>query len=451
MKKISGIAASLLFMSVLSFAKESKITFDQTGGIAEIISQIKQVPSDSIPVPELSGSPAKKVPELKKWTVMFYMANDNDTEEWGVYELDALEAVGSSPMVNIVAQLDRAKGFVGTESNDGDWTGARRFYVTKDPQSEVGQTQEQFYNTPHISPVIEDMGAVNMASTAVLRDFIMWGMKNYPAEHYALVMMSHGTGYRNEEFAVKATNYDDAGGSMATSSIKDALKNLPYKLDLIDFKACLMGMIETAYEVKDYAAYMTATEEMSWTPAWPAEKVMKELVENPDMSGSDLSRRIVYHYGDYMDNDPQHKPHPNATYSAIDLVQVEALAKTLDTLAGTMMSGMSAVKPMIKDARAKTQRYYFPWHVDLQNFAELLAGAAQDETLKNAALKVVEQNKKAVLAEYHGPKSAGSRGLAIYFPSDYPRGGYTNGLGFVKNYGWDEFVNKFLEKDASSR
>lgn len=451
MKKLSGIVASLLFVPALGFANENKITFDQTGGITEIISQAKQVAPDLIPVPASSIRPEEKVSKVKKWTVMFYMACDNDTEEWGVYEIDALEAVGSSPQVNIVAQLDRAKGFVGSESNDGDWTGAKRFYITKDPQSEVGQTQEEIYYTPHVSQVMEDLGEVNMANPGVLRDFVMWGMKNYPAERYALIMMSHGTGYRDGEFAVKATNYDDTGGSMATSAIKDALKNLPFKLDLIDFKACLMGMIETAYEIKDYAKYMTATEEMSWTPCWSAEKVMKELVENPNMSGSDISRRIVYHYGDYMDNDPQHNPHPNATYSAIDLVQVEELAKTLDALAGTMMSGMPAVKPKIKEARAKTQRYHFPWHVDLQHFAGLLAGTTQDETLKNAALKVVEQNKKAVFAEYHGSKSAGSRGLAIYFPSDYPRGGYTNSLGFVKNYGWDEFVNKFLERDASSR
>jgi hypothetical protein len=379
------------------------------------------------------------------------MACDNDTEEWGVYEIDALESVGSTPQVNIIAQLDRAKGFVGGESNDGDWTGAKRFYITKDPKSEVGQTQEEIYYTPHVSQVIEDLGEVNMADPKVLRDFIIWGMKNYPSEHYALIMMSHGTGYRNGEFAVKAINYDDTGGSMATSAIKYALKDLPFMLDLIDFKACLMGMIEVAYEIKDYAKYMTATEEMSWTPCWPAEKVMKELVENPNMSGLDLSKRIVYHYGDYMDNDPQHDPHPDVTYSAIDLSQIEELAKSLDILAETMMSSMSTTKPEIKEARAKTQQYHFPWHVDIQHFTELYATTTQDETLKNAALKVKEQNKKAIFAEYHGPKSAGSNGLAIYFPSDHPRGGYTNSLGFVANYRWDEFVKKFLEKYVFSQ
>jgi hypothetical protein len=64
------------------------------------------------------------------WTVMLYMdADDQVLEEDILIDLNEVEKVGSTDRVRIVAQLDRFKGGF---SGDGDWTGARRYYITQD-------------------------------------------------------------------------------------------------------------------------------------------------------------------------------------------------------------------------------------------------------------------------------------------------------------------------------
>ena len=69
----------------------------------------------------------------KKWTVMVYMAADNDLEYFGVEDLNEMERVGSTEDVNMIVQFDRHPRSDSTYSgSNGDWKDTRRFYVQKD-------------------------------------------------------------------------------------------------------------------------------------------------------------------------------------------------------------------------------------------------------------------------------------------------------------------------------
>jgi len=46
--------------------------------------------------------------------------------------------------------------------------------------------------------MIEDLGETNTGDPKVLSDFILWGAKNYPAEHYLVVVWNHGAGWDDE-------------------------------------------------------------------------------------------------------------------------------------------------------------------------------------------------------------------------------------------------------------
>src|SRR6185295_12580297 len=50
----------------------------------------------------------------------------------------------------------------------------------------------------HLEPsaALVKLGEVNMGDPAVLKDFIAWSKKNYPAKHYMLEFWSHGQGWR---------------------------------------------------------------------------------------------------------------------------------------------------------------------------------------------------------------------------------------------------------------
>jgi hypothetical protein len=80
-------------------------------------------------VDECASAQPRKETAPANWTVLAYLAGDNDLEGSLLGDLREMERVGSRPgSVEIVAQVDRARG---QDTSDGNWTGTRRYYVTR--------------------------------------------------------------------------------------------------------------------------------------------------------------------------------------------------------------------------------------------------------------------------------------------------------------------------------
>jgi hypothetical protein len=105
---------------------------------------------------------------LAQWTVLAYLAGDNDLEGVLLDDLKEMERVGSRPgAVEILAQLDRATG---GDATAGDWRGARRYYVTRSATAaKIGST------------LLADLGAANTGDPALLEDFLSFGTRRFPA------------------------------------------------------------------------------------------------------------------------------------------------------------------------------------------------------------------------------------------------------------------------------
>ena len=50
----------------------------------------------------------------KKWTVMVYLAGDNNLDENGVDDLKEMKKVGTTPDINVIAQFDRVGAWLQT-------------------------------------------------------------------------------------------------------------------------------------------------------------------------------------------------------------------------------------------------------------------------------------------------------------------------------------------------
>jgi hypothetical protein len=179
------------------------------------------------------------------WLFMVYLDADNNLESAGIDDLNEMEVAGSTDRVKIVVQMDRAERDYDDDTTNGNWTGAKRFYVTQD-------TDQAIIN----SPVIDDLGEVNMGDPAVLQSFIEWAIANYPAQHYALVLWNHGSGWRegNNSSAIKSVCIDDqANDELTMTELRSALNaanaTTGEVLDIVGFDACLMQMVEVAYQV----------------------------------------------------------------------------------------------------------------------------------------------------------------------------------------------------------
>ncbi len=117
-----------------------------------------------------------------KWTLLIYLDGDNDLEDAGIEDMNEMEVVGSGDSVNILVQFDRIDG---EDNTNGDWTDTRRFRITQDSDMDIISS----------SPV-QMLGELNMGHPQTLTDFINWGVTNYPAQHYMLVLWNHGGGWR---------------------------------------------------------------------------------------------------------------------------------------------------------------------------------------------------------------------------------------------------------------
>ena len=108
----------------------------------------------------------------RRWTVMVYMAADNDLEAQARADLAEIKSVGSTPEVTMVAQLDPAR--------PGEAT--RRYYLSR-----IRSLEGDAVDPP--------LGETNTGDARDLARFIVWAMDTYPADRYALVLWNHGIGW----------------------------------------------------------------------------------------------------------------------------------------------------------------------------------------------------------------------------------------------------------------
>jgi hypothetical protein len=218
------------------------------------------------------------------WTVMMYEdADDEILEEDMCFDVNEAESVGSNDQVKIVAQLDR---YSGGYSGDGDVTSARRYLLTKDAD----------LNTL-TSPVLADLGEVDMGDGQTLYDFATWAIQTYPAEHYVLILSDHGGGWTGGW-----TDDDPTDGSdLTVQEIDDALAAIVAdtgigSFELVGFDACLMGQLEVMSVVAPHAKYAVGSEETEPSVGWGYAGFLTALEQNTSMTGRELGQAIVDSY-----------------------------------------------------------------------------------------------------------------------------------------------------------
>jgi|GEM_PF-3239415 len=109
--------------------------------------------------------------------------------------------------------------------------------------------------------IIGETELCNMGDPSTLSGFLEYAYYSFPAEQYNLILWDHGNGailgYGNDRIS---------GDRLYNLEIKQALEMSPFnsnnKFAWIAFNACLMGNIETASLVADYADYMITSEEV---------------------------------------------------------------------------------------------------------------------------------------------------------------------------------------------
>jgi hypothetical protein len=372
----------------------------------------------------------------KNWTFMVYLDGDNNLEECGIEIFLRMASVGSSSEVNIVVQMDRISGY---DNSYGGWTGCKRFYVT------AGLT-------PTSENAVADLPEVNMGNPSTLSDFVNWAAASYPATHYCLVLYDHGSGcvqitsegFASEGFAPMGVCFDFTSGDVLTlPELSQAFASVTSEVDVIFFDACMMGMIEVAYQIRNYADIMVGSEEVGWTPG-PYDDYLTGLTSNPAMSPAEFASAIVNYYIAWLD--PTSYP---STMSATNLAQVSSLATATSNFAQVLMDKEDQYHDEINQARSNTEGYegpysgYYGYYIDLYHFAQLVYQSVADVEVRAIAYEVATILSNTIIHEGDNGHP-NSHGLSIFFPENINKylqfeSAYL-GTTFAVNTQWDEFV-----------
>ncbi len=177
--------------------------------------------------------------KIKDWTILIYANGNNDLEPEMYNTKLNLEKIGSSEEINILIEMGREAQEVihlvrskDTFLYKDKWIGVRRYYIKK------GESE-----------LLEDIGETNMSNPVNLYHFIKWGMENYPAKQYILVLGGHGY-----EFVGTMTDYTKEGPCIMgipemIKAINQIYKYTNRKIDLLILDTCFANAIEVIYEL----------------------------------------------------------------------------------------------------------------------------------------------------------------------------------------------------------
>lgn len=369
-----------------------------------------------------------------QWTILVYIAAHNNLDLLGKRSLNQILSVGSTSEIRLAALYDHPNG-------------ATRFIV-----GQSGNTG-----------IEESLGSFDSGDPDALLTTIQWAFEQCPAEHYGLVLWSHGSGWRPEDLlriarqvrgdakisdkeakdrsngmqgttlfrttlahilrhsttAERAICFDDGScHSLDTLELDRVLRNINtligQPLDLLGLDACVMATVEIAYQLRQSVHYLVASEELVPGYSWPYDTILSEIKITPGISACDFAKLIVRHYSDYYTVNPPTVG--DVTKIALDISQISELVHSLDDLASALLANMSTQAGLLWEAQRITREKEtlsshgirrvskFNFHLwDLGTLSAYLATHSDQITVQVAAkaLRAALASEHLVLAEAH--------------------------------------------------
>ncbi len=384
--------------------------------------------TDAVVQPVTVTTPYRPTP----WLFILYWDGDNDLSYSFQTALTRLEQMANNPAVTIVALVDG--------SRHGDTV---RYQV---------QPGGQYINGVNRW----GMGELNIGSPQTLSEFVLWARNNYPTEHVYLAIADHGRGTTGLAW----DNASGEGAFISVAGLRTALQSVSRggtePVDVVHYDACLMGMVENAYQVKDYARFLVASQNLGWS-LFPYERYAVRVTTGT------LPISMAQIVVDEYDRGLSDYPH---TISALDLSKVDAVATAVTTLSLALQENIATYQAAISVTLAATQKLdsgdyltlnNLDEYVDLWDLGNGLEARITNSTVQAAARALKAAVEELVIAErhssgfYQGHDWDLSRvhGVSIYFPPTRGGWGYQDYVeeqpfAFTAEGQWDEFLKAYF-------
>jgi hypothetical protein len=328
----------------------------------------------------------------QEWTVLVYVAADNDLAQWADSDLVEMESVGSSSDVRVVVQIDKPS------------IGARRLLVGQGGSALLGE-----------------LGIIDMCSWETLSNFLAWGMTSFPAEKYLVILWDHGTGWTAAPHRSFGTDWSSGNVlSIANGDLHKALSSAfeftRERINVLAFDACLMQQIEVGFEVRPYANLLLAPQSIMPLEGFRYDDILQALHSDPSMGGTKLCLKIIQ---STVDNYTGIQP---ITISAIRVSRLNEIADIFIDLVSTLCYGLP--NQALQDMRRAVQTIPAigctpDTSDDFVDLGDFFAGL--DVIYEQSAVDhVLEAYARTIVATDHwGEEFSRATGLTVWFPDKY--------------------------------
>jgi Clostripain family len=239
------------------------------------------------------------------WTVMVYLAGDNNLTEESVFSLTEMKEMQTDGRIAVIVQFDPKASRVPTHRYVLHGARAHRTARGRAQLSPVTATLDA---RPLEEPKIKfprpgakaraqhakrEDGETNSADPATLFDFISWTQEHFSAERYMVILAGHGAG-TEEDFLLADENPMSSLSIPALRDVFEAVQEtLPINIDILGMDVCLMSMVEVCYELNGFVDYLVSSESFSPAAGWPyghiLEKIDATLQENKKAGTEELA------------------------------------------------------------------------------------------------------------------------------------------------------------------
>ena len=436
----------------------------------------------------------------KEWTIMIYMAGDNNLAVDMAYAMEQIKGVAAegADSPNLFVYYDGNSPAIPTLYCDFSEAGNARYVRS--------------YRVPNKTYQVPKKENENAANPRSILNFVDWCVNKVEVENngeitfgrraqkYALIFSGHSLGFQD----IGLFKDETSGKSMKMSDFYDVLRGLVSskkdlqeiaeshnwldedrevedellgkKLDLLGFDSCVMGMLEVGYQFNLVARTMIASEGSVPSAGWTYAKILgclaREHTRNIDTRG--VAEMFVKQF--IRSQDSYTVGGVSVDMAAWDLSRFNRLADAFDGLAEALIDCFAdsesriyrQMERVILHVHWKCQSYMYDQNVDLGDFCELLdrecgliaqdlGGGDDTETLtrvqKECRSVLKELQKAVILGGFSGGGYQYSNGVSVFFP--WSREAYEvskknyETLWFAKDVkrerlSWTDFLKKYL-------
>ena len=398
----------------------------------------------------MSGARTKTSPRegvAKPWTVLVFMVPSDDLEGFALDDIEEMQRVYPADKFNLAVQLYRPSG-----SDRFTMVGGQIVFEDDPPIATLQDSLVSFLNwgfgDPNdctykmvvlwghsygvglnlFSPRQDQRGFAvtpsvrTMVPRPPLKTLVNGQLNGYVNGNGN----GHGNGHGNDSGTAKANGYANGSGnghdrrprkrhsatSLSLADLATALAKVSKEhgpIDLLGMDSCYMSSVETAYQLKDVAQYLVASESWIRKVGWDYAKVFGALAQRPDLTPEAFGKQIV----EGTDGES------TRNITLLELADMEPLVERGQDCVQHLLSlikGNAEMRRALQLALAETGFLKVRQFVDLRNLvSRVKAAVGEDDTsdpftpLDNTAQALIRARKTT------GEALGVLNGLSIYY------------------------------------